>query len=73
MPVAIEDVVESAARGVLRALEAREEGVRANNRVLELVRSGFGVEISIRGGGRLSEIALTPQPLPPKEKLAGEE
>ena len=64
MPVTIDEVVESAARGVLRALDARGQGAKASG-VPELVRSGFSVEFIIRAGGRLAEVALNPQPLPP--------
>jgi len=66
MPITIDEVVESAARGVLRALDARGKGsVRVAGSVPELVRSGFSVEFVIRCGGRLAEVALNPQPLPP--------
>ena len=65
MPVTIDEVVESAARGVLRALDARGKGAKITSGVPELVRSGFAVEFIIRAGGRLAEVALNPQPLPP--------
>jgi len=61
MAVTVDDIAESAAAGVLRALNARKEGVPAG--ATELVRSGFFVDISIRAGGRILE--LNPQPLPP--------
>ena len=65
MPVTIDEVVESAARGVLRALDARGQGTKVASDVQGLVRSGFAVEFIIRCGGRLAEVALNPQPLPP--------
>jgi hypothetical protein len=66
MPVTIDEVVESAARGVLRALDAREQATKVTAAsVRELVSSGFAVEFIIRAGGRLAEVALNPQPLPP--------
>jgi hypothetical protein len=64
MPVTIDEVVESAARGVLRALDARGKA-DVTSGVRELVSSGFAVEFIIRAGGRLAEVALNPQPLPP--------
>jgi hypothetical protein len=70
MPITLDEVVESAARGVLRALDARSQGVKAAGSVPELVRSGFSVEIAIRAGGRpLDLVSLNPQPLPPKPEL----
>jgi hypothetical protein len=66
--IAIDDIVEAAARGALRALDARKEGGRSIGNTLELVRSGFVVDIVIRCGGRLlASISndLNPQPLPP--------
>ena len=48
MPVTIDEVVESAARGVLRALDARGQGAKVASGVPELVRSGFSVEFMIR-------------------------
>jgi hypothetical protein len=68
MPITIDEVVESAARGVLRALDARGQGLenrKALNSTIDLVRSGFQVDFIIRAGGRLGDIALNPQPLPP--------
>jgi hypothetical protein len=70
MPVTIDEVVESAARGVLRALDSRGEGARSGSDAQQLVRSGFAVEFMIRCGGRLAEIALNPQPLPPGPERA---
>jgi hypothetical protein len=69
--IAIDDIVEAAARGALRALDARRTGDRAAGNTLELVRSGFVVDILIRCGGIpgpgsvLSRQDLNPQPLPP--------
>jgi hypothetical protein len=63
--IAVDDIVESAARGVLRALNARRVGAT------ELVSSGFFVDIIIRAGGiraaLLARAELNPQPLPPQE------
>ena len=75
MPVTIDELVESAARGVLRALDARTQGGKVTSGVQELVRSGFAVEFIIRAGGRLAEVALNPQPLPPgpPERTIGQE
>jgi hypothetical protein len=64
MPITIDEVVESAARGVLRALDARGKSVKIAGSVPELVRSGFAVEFVIRCGGNIA--ALNPQPLPPR-------
>jgi hypothetical protein len=44
--IAIDDVVESAAHGVLRALEARDLGR------IQVDRHGFVVDLIIRVGGR---------------------
>ena len=63
MPITVDEVVESAAKGVLRALEARGQSLKVSS-VPELVRSGFQVEFIIRAGGRLAA-ELNPQPLPP--------
>jgi hypothetical protein len=71
MPITIDEVVESAARGVLRALDARGKGAKVAGSVPELVRSGFSVEFVIRCGGRLAEVALNPQPLPPRVGESG--
>ena len=68
--VAIEDVVHAAAKGVLRALDARGAGAAIS--AAELVRSGFVVDFSIRAGGIPAallrpgaSVELSPQPLPP--------
>jgi hypothetical protein len=66
--IAIDDIVEAAARGALRALDARQESGRSIGNTPDLVRSGFVVDIVIRAGGiRLPSISndLSPQPLPP--------
>jgi hypothetical protein len=64
MPATLDDLVESAASGVLRALNARGSGEDA----AALVQSGFNVEFHIRAGGiRIKNFEeLNPQPLPPK-------
>jgi hypothetical protein len=68
MPTAVEDIMESVATGVLRALDARSEGARGRGSADQLVRSGFNVSIVIRAGGisPLDLVALNPQPLPPR-------
>jgi hypothetical protein len=64
--VAVDDIVEAAAHGVLRALEARKLGVAS---VADLVRSGFAVDFIIRAGGITPALmsSLNPQPLPPRD------
>ena len=51
--ISIDEVVESAAVGVLRALDARAaaSGVQGKLETRELVRSGFFVDFLIRAGG----------------------
>ena len=51
--IAIDEVVESAAAGVLRALDARSAAGKgsANLNVGELVKAGFFVDFIIRCGG----------------------
>ena len=69
MPTTIDEIIESATNGVLRALEARAgaQGLDAAT----LVRSGFFVVVHIRAGGTPAQlisqpqVALNPQPLPP--------
>ena len=68
--VAIEDVIHAAARGVLRALDARGTGTVLS--ATELVRSGFIVDFVIRAGGITpalirpgASLDLNPQPVPP--------
>ncbi len=71
MPITVEELMESAASGVLRALHARGNGnavTAENTDMRQLVQSGFAVEFNIRCGGRLNPAvlsALNPQPLPP--------
>jgi hypothetical protein len=74
MPVSVEDVVEAAATGVLRALDARKNAAERSpvesTGTAELVRSGFSISVVIRAGGfpgPLEQVALNPQPLPPRE------
>jgi hypothetical protein len=69
MPTAVEDIMESVATGVLRALDARSKKARDVSTTNDLVRSGFNVSIVIRAGGISPGdlVALNPQPLPPKE------
>ena len=57
--ISIDEVVESAASGVLRALDARggAGGVREIN-APELVKSGFFVDFLIRCGGRPGPIDI---------------
>lgn len=53
MPVTIDDLVEAAANGVLRALDARDAGQRTRKssaNVAALVGSGFFVDCHIRCG-----------------------
>jgi hypothetical protein len=51
--IAIDEVVESAAAGVLRALDARSAASKLSTEIGpgELVKSGFFVDIVIRYGG----------------------
>lgn len=50
--IAIDDVVEAAAAGALRALDARSSASKAREiGINELVKSGFIVDIIIRAGG----------------------
>jgi hypothetical protein len=57
MAVTIEDVVEAATNGVLRALDARKAGHEhaaahpEDHSVTAMVRSGFYVDLQIRCGG----------------------
>ena len=54
MAVQVDQIVEAAAAGVIRALHARREGQEqaiAYASPEALVRSGFAVEILIRAGG----------------------
>jgi hypothetical protein len=73
MSTSIEDILESATNGVLRALEARKAGSKESAvDAANLVRSGFFVDVRIRAGGippaqltPATEVDLNPQPLPP--------
>ena len=59
MPITIDEVVESAASGVLRALHARTAGEVSKAALFDarsLVASGFNVAFSIRAGGRLNPV-----------------
>jgi len=67
--VSVDEVVASAANGVLRAFEARRIGLERVS-LPQLVRSGFNVRFEIWCGGpwlRALEEGLNPQPLPPLE------
>jgi hypothetical protein len=67
MPITIEEVVESAARGVLRAMDARVQGgAKVMGTVPELVRSGFHIDFTIRAGGDIPIAALSSQPQLPR-------
>jgi hypothetical protein len=77
MAVTIDDVMEAATNGVIRALEARKANPRSalteagDVRTEDLVRSGFFVGIHIIAGGirpgppSEEQAFLNPQPLPP--------
>jgi hypothetical protein len=75
MPVTVDEVVESAAAGVLRALDARgrgrEEkslggGDEVSDKIRGLVKSGFHVSLTIRcGGWPLTAAGLNPQTINP--------
>jgi hypothetical protein len=68
MSTAVEDIMESVANGVLRALDARQEAAKEPFEASALVRSGFNVSILIRCGGIIGpwELGeLNPQPIPP--------
>jgi hypothetical protein len=76
MPVTVDDIMEAATNGVIRALEARKAGQKADSVATsagDLVRSGFYVNVHIIAGGYppvppwevLRAQALNPQPLPP--------
>ena len=76
MAITVEELVGAATTGVLRALDARRAGAKgvgidaADFSVAGLMRSGFYVDFRIRAGGFpgvLEQVALNPQPLPPKE------
>jgi hypothetical protein len=66
--VAIDDVIEAAAKGVLRAPDARKAGEIAIGNTADLVRAGFSVQFRIIAGGipgPVASVDLNPQPLPP--------
>lgn len=68
--VAIDDIIEAAAKGVLRVLDARKAGEIATGDTPGLVRAGFSVQFAIRAGGIPGPLAsvgadLNPQPLLP--------
>ncbi len=79
MPITLDELIESAASGVLRAMNARAAGEKNGSDALtqrvdpaSLVQAGFNVDFHIRAGGippflAASTItaALNPQPLPP--------
>ena len=72
MAITVDDVVEAAAQGVLRALDARKAGQKIADKerigTVGLVRSGFFVDFRIRCGGfpfPIEQIELNPQPIPP--------
>ena len=73
MGITLDDVVEAAAQGVVRALDARKSGQKILDKqpigTAGLVRSGFFVDFRIRCGGYpfpVDQIELNPQPLPPR-------
>jgi hypothetical protein len=72
MPVSIEDVIEAAATGFLKALDAggnpgRKGSGDAKAYAANLIKAGFSVSFSIRSGGAVrGDSDLNPQPLPPK-------
>ncbi len=74
MPITLDELIESAASGVLRAMNARGAGEKNGSatNAASLVQAGFNVDFHIRAGGRpfpftASTITadLNPQPLPP--------
>jgi hypothetical protein len=79
MAVSIDDVIEAATNGVIRALDARKTGHKgaltevADVSTAGLVRSGFFVGFHIIAGGYPGPIPeaqalLSPQPLPPRKE-----
>ena len=80
MAIALEEVMEAAARGVIRARDARNDGFQGAGRTLsgaDLVHSGFFVDVILRAGGRpfddvIGRVSLNPQPLPPGPAQAGQ-
>jgi hypothetical protein len=73
MPTAVEDIMESVANGVLRALDARDAGSKESRSAAGLVRSGFNVSVVIRAGGisPAEFVELNPQPIPPGVSRGG--
>jgi hypothetical protein len=76
MPATVDDIMEAATNGVIRALDARKAGQKTESvttSASDLVRSGFYVNVHIIAGGyppgppweMLRAQALNPQPLPP--------
>lgn len=57
--IALQDIIAATAEGAIRALGARNIGA------VELVKSGFTVDVHIRAGGIRGPEFLNPQPLPP--------
>jgi hypothetical protein len=79
MAVTIDDVIEAATNGVVRALDARKAAQQgavtevADVSTAGLVRSGFFVGVHIIAGGLPAagpvegQALLNPQPLPPRQ------
>jgi hypothetical protein len=77
MAVTVDDIIEAATNGVIRALDARKAGQKeavtevADVSTAGLVRSGFFVGVHIIAGGYPpgppweAQALLNPQPLPP--------
>jgi len=65
LKVGIDDVVASAATGVLRAFEARKVRIDGVH-FADLVKSGFNVDLIMRAGGRID-----PDIFGPKGPLGG--
>lgn len=75
MAITIDELIESAASGVLRAMNARAAGENHGSATdaASLVQAGFNIDFHIRAGGitafPLSAARITsapnPQPLPP--------
>ena len=75
MAITVDELIESAATGVLRAMNARAAGEKnaATHDAATLVQAGFVVDFHIRAGGirpfPFSAATITsdlnPQPLPP--------
>jgi hypothetical protein len=68
MAANVDDIIEAAASGVLRALEAREAGQAARSKARDatvLVKSGFFVDVHVRVGGFPPGPPWDPGPLGP--------